>query len=192
MSIKPAIPDDVKDVRFWTSVRDTLLILLGRRGNRIAKLATVKRVNAFKAGSFTRDLTAASGSQSVTGVGFKPGAVLCIASISGGSGATGGSVGFYGPTTNMALEALFSATATFFQANTLGVIRTATGDLQTFTMSSLDSDGFTVSWTKVGSPTGTGTVGYLVFADPDPIASDLVEGRMKVNEILEELHGPYL
>lgn len=192
MSVKPPIPDDVKDARFWVSVRDTLLILLGRRGNRIEKLYEKKRSAAYKAGSFTRDLTTASGSQSVTGVGFKPAAILAVGGIAGGGGSTGATVGFYVPTSHIALEVLFSVGTNLISTSSLAIIRTATGDLQSCTVSSLDDDGFTVSWTKTGTPTGTGTVGYLAMSEPGPIATDLIESRQKINEILEELHGPYI
>jgi hypothetical protein len=36
-------------------------------------------------------------------------------------------------------------------------------DYQQATISSIDSDGFTLSWTKVGSPTGTLNLNILAF-----------------------------
>jgi hypothetical protein len=105
--------------------------------------------------SFTYDSSTASGTKAVTGVGFKPSSVIMMASVSSKS---------------------FSLSLT--DANLTSYILTSVGDaahgfnigdgnaVQSYTdttgsnaqygpISSYDSDGFTLSLTKLGSPTGT-------------------------------------
>lgn len=115
----------------------------------------------FKVGSFTRDVSTASGSQAVTGVGFKPRAVIFLASLPSVTG--GMSVGVDDDTTAGANRATTTAgqfdTATSFSIH----IAHSGGNLYQGVISSLDSDGFTISWTKTGTPTGTATINYLAL-----------------------------
>lgn len=104
----------------------------------------------------TRDLTAATGDVSYTGVGFTPTALIGFAkngaSASWGavdSAKTGDGVnyktgtGYYGHSTDG------------YGANLLFVIDMGSGNFQTATVKTYDADGFTLTWTKTGSPTGT-------------------------------------
>lgn len=113
----------------------------------------------FKAVSFTRDTAAASGSQAVTGVGFTPKWILFLYGV---SGSAKWGVGFSDITNGYGLYSDHNSSADtmvpmsggsniiFFEsgggANYLGVLASA------------DADGFTITWTKTGSPTGTGTI----------------------------------
>jgi hypothetical protein len=118
--------------------------------------------SGLKVGSFTRDLTTASGSQSVTGVGFKPSAVIFWAHV---SGETKGSLGFTDGTTSDCFYN-YAAVSAGAWAISAGNILHPIGDLsnlQNGALSSLDADGFTISWTKTGSPTGSLVVSYLAF-----------------------------
>ena len=108
--------------------------------------------------SATRDMTAASGDVSYTGVGFKPFALIVMATIND-------------------LPDVFSFTFVtaaltrgFGQVGTVPVmvatgnaimLQTSAGVYQTAVINTLDSDGFTLTWTKLGSPTGTGYVYVL-------------------------------
>lgn len=113
-------------------------------------------------GSFTRDTETASGDQSITGVGFTPKALLFIggqnqssevawgladASTEYGLADRQGNVAdTYGTST--------SRWGTFIQTGSLeyqGVVKT------------MDSDGFTITWTRSGTPSGTLTIGYLAL-----------------------------
>lgn len=125
-------------------------------------------INAFgfllaapKAGSFTRDISLASGSQSVTGVGFKPRAILFLMNknvtyvmgvgIAGGAG-TGGTL--FDNSVNVA--------HTYGTAGNPLYIRDSGGNY-IGDIASYDSDGFTISWTKTGSSTGIVDIYYLAF-----------------------------
>lgn len=114
-----------------------------------------------KIGSFTIDTSTATGTQAVTGVGFQPQLILFLAcqdttdevSVGFDDGTNKGSVGFYNGNWYIStsysisdLEAVGVTPATYY-----GVV------------SALGADGFTVSWTKTGSPTGTLTVLYLAL-----------------------------
>jgi hypothetical protein len=110
--------------------------------------------------SFTRDLSAASGTQAITGVGFTPTAVLFVGGV-GGSGTWGlvDSARTSGNLTNIGTTISFTlntSAITFFTEATASHFQQAT-------VQSYDADGFTLSWTKTGSPTGTATMKALCF-----------------------------
>lgn len=101
--------------------------------------------------SFTRDLSTATGSVAYTGAGFKPTAIIII---SGGNGATDyTSVGLADSSLSAGSTSHFGAGVSYASSSivTVGV----SGTNQQATVASFDSDGFTLSWTKNGSPTGT-------------------------------------
>lgn len=192
MRDKPAIPGAL-DPSFSERVRDALLILMGRRNNRIGQLYLQKRAS-FAFGTFTRDMTAASGTQVISGVGFKPAALLILGGIVGGNMA--GSAGFTGPAPATGLVSVGASLETALTGTNLVVmrtdhiafIRTTNTDSQFAKLSEFFDDGFKLAWTKFNAPTGTATLAYLAFPD---WSSDIVDTRTKVNEILELLHGPY-
>jgi hypothetical protein len=108
--------------------------------------------------STTRDLTAASGSVSYTGAGFTPTAAWVVSAITFGvewvghadsARSAGGRYSIAGATTNY-------PAATFF------TLETSSGNLQSASIASYDSDGLTLTWTKTGSPTGTASIYFLV------------------------------
>lgn len=112
--------------------------------------------------SFTRDLSTASGSQAVTGVGFLPRAIVFIGSNSAST---------IWPTVGViaALSGSKGAISSFSNGYTetnplLPVVNTGGGNYQQGGISSYDADGFTISWTKNGTPTGTATFYALCFA----------------------------
>lgn len=116
----------------------------------------------FKVGSFTNDLSAASGNQAVTGVGFQPKAVIMSASIVGGN--KWGSIGLASSASAYnCFEFDFSNSFVFIQPSFLTIVRTASGNYKTSVLASFDVDGFTVTFTKTGTPTGTQTINYLAL-----------------------------
>ena len=124
------------------------------------KKILLHRATKFKVGSFTRDVSTASGNQSVTGVGFKPKAAMFIGTNISGSGNTIAGWGFGDGTTLGGVE---TNTAGFFSGNAAGGDNIGNYSVIT-AIASLDSDGFTVTWTKVGSPaSATCTVYYLTL-----------------------------
>jgi hypothetical protein len=126
------------------------------------KKILLNKATAYKTQTFGRDTSTASGSQGVTGVGFTPKAVIFFAVQQGTSEVSigfddgvapldiynnhGAAADTWGVDTSFSITALESGTA-FYQGK----------------VSSFDSDGFTIAWTKTGSPTGTLQVNYLAL-----------------------------
>lgn len=113
-------------------------------------------------GSFTRDVSLSGSTQAITGVGFTPSAILFIANV----GTTGAmSLGFASGTTNAVLYDNAANSAGTYNNNGTNCILllTAASQAATAGVTSMDADGFTVTWGKSGSPTGTATVRYLAL-----------------------------
>ena len=136
----------------------TGLSSIGASGTRLLSDGTNAAWQAtwFKVGSFTRDISLASGTQSVTGVGFKPKAVIFI----GGSTGSGAWTIGYADGTNSG--ALIFVGPTLSTTNALGIDQ-AGGNNYFGGNPTLDTDGFTISWTKTGNPSGTYTFNYLAL-----------------------------
>jgi hypothetical protein len=116
---------------------------------------------SYKVGSFTRDVSTATGSQAVTGVGFKPKAVLFFAVV--GASAVS-SWGFSDGSTGKNAYSNDNGTGGQFNVSSNAVlISVSSGNSYNGVVSSFDADGFTVGWTKSGSPTGTATINYLAL-----------------------------
>lgn len=107
----------------------------------------------------TRDLTAATGNVAYTGVGFTPTSIMAIAYVEAGvtsstgfadSAKAGGAIG---PYTSFAMTG----------GNYLIYALTSAGVNQTAVVDSYDADGFTLTWTKTGSPTGTLNIKFICF-----------------------------
>lgn len=112
-----------------------------------------------KIGSLTRDLTASTGSVATTGVGFTPRLLFVLFNqdnnLRFGIGFTDGTSKFCAYASDTSWK--FRNTASYLiQSND-------TSAYQQADIASLDSDGFTLSWTKTGSPTGTLTIYYLAI-----------------------------
>lgn len=108
-------------------------------------------------GQFTRDMTIASGTQVISSVGFKPTVVIFLAFR---EGAINWSLGFDTQTTHSvgATRAgdLIYAGGNSIQFNDVG--GNYYGVIQT-----MDTDGFTIAWTKDTLPTGTLTVNFMAM-----------------------------
>jgi len=116
-------------------------------------------------GSFSRGMAEASGNQSVTGVGFAPSSVIFLAGL---QNTIRMSIGMDDATTTQSIGYLQNTSGPY---NALWQISVA-ASIQLYVtasvyyvgyLGSLDADGFTVAWTKVGSPTGTATIFYMAF-----------------------------
>jgi len=113
--------------------------------------------SGLKVGSFTRDASLASGDVSYTGVGFKPSAIIFLAQLSN----TSISVGVDDATTHLCL---LDYSAGVYSYTTASVnICVSAGYSAGGVVKSMDSDGFTITWTKYATPTGTGTITYLAL-----------------------------
>ena len=107
----------------------------------------------------TRDMAAATGDVEYTGVGFTPTAIICFhvldatAMVGWGfaDSAKSNRQTFRDPNTN------------FYQTeNFIYEVATA-GNSQTTVVKTYDADGFTLTWTKTGTPTGTIQLVFLCF-----------------------------
>lgn len=110
----------------------------------------------------TRDLTAASGDVSYTGIGFVPTAIICITAHSG----QGVSIGV----ADSAIAEVSVARdydGNFKGPNILGgticFVQISSGNYQQAVVKTYDADGFTLTWAKTGSPTGTLSLSFLCF-----------------------------
>jgi len=114
----------------------------------------------------TRDMTASSGDVSYTGVGFVPALIILLAAIdSAGSTMSVGFADKLDGAGGAICDASCGASASswwtgdgFCYLVTTGSTTRQVGILKTF-----DADGFTVTWTKTGSPTGTADLKFICF-----------------------------
>lgn len=119
----------------------------------------------MKAVTFTRDVTTASGTQAVTGVGFSPKQIIFLVANAAGSDSRA-SWGFDDGTLSYCIFANAGGTIGAYRANASFSIYLNTSEGATdYTgeVTVLGADGFTVTWTKTGSPTGTYTMFALCF-----------------------------
>jgi hypothetical protein len=114
-------------------------------------------------GNTTRDLSIATGTQAVTGVGFKPKYVM----ITAGGGALAGmtSWGSYNGSINSATYNNDNTVAKTFGGTVTKCVQLNAGGGNTYTatISSFDVDGFTLSWVRTGTPTGTTGLIFTCF-----------------------------
>ena len=97
-----------------------------------------------------------TGTQAITGVGFTPTVVIFVSNLS-----PSGSIGM-DDGTNHFLLAMTSNTGYQGNANSIE-IPISSSNISRASISSLDADGFTLTWTKAGSPTGVATIMYLAI-----------------------------
>ena len=104
--------------------------------------------------SFSRDVSTATGTQAVTGVGFTPTSIEVFAAI---GGTVKASWGMSDGTTDKCIYQNNNGGTDFIsnQSQLIRVVTVDAGTMYSGTLDSFDADGFTISWTKTGSPTGT-------------------------------------
>jgi hypothetical protein len=125
-----------------------------------ANLTAIYADARVKVGSFTRDLTTASGDVSYTGVGFRPVAILFIANLPSSTALTNMSWGVDDITTDGHLK-LYGNTHSDMDVRSI-FLSDGTNS-QSAVVKTFDADGFTLTWTKASSPTGTATVKYIAW-----------------------------
>ncbi len=116
-----------------------------------------------KVGSTTRDVSTASGTQAITGIGFQPKAVILIAGIAAANNEAV-SIGVDDGTTGICIFNGGNDSANtwgFETAKSISIHPSAAGNNATASVTTLGADGFTLTWVKTGSPTGTYNIGYL-------------------------------
>lgn len=109
-------------------------------------------------GLFTRDVSTASGTQAITGVGFQPSAVIFFASVDGSA------VASWGLAKNITRHIATYNGPTVYTLSTqcIGIYISA-GNFNQGDVTTWGADGFTITWTKGGSPTGVATVNFMAF-----------------------------
>jgi len=111
-------------------------------------------------GSLSRTKTDATGTVPYTGIGFTPSYVIFFGFDNGNTEA---SWGF--DNGSQKASSVYSGYASAYTGLDAYSIFSHDGvsDEHKAAIQSLDTDGFTLSWTKVGSPTGTFTVKFMAF-----------------------------
>ena len=124
---------------------------------------TAAALSTYFVGQFTRDTSTATGTQAVTGVGFTPKAVFFLSAQDGAAGEM--SVGYDDGTSSQAvrddngeLTDTWTGSASFSIND-----NQSTGNVYTGEITTLGTDGFTITWTRTGTPTGTLSVNYLAM-----------------------------
>lgn len=120
--------------------------------------------NRVYSGSTTRNTTTATGTQAITGVGFKPQAIVFFVCQNDAAGEA--SWGVDDGASHHLIFDYHNTTANAYYHDDVLSIRCWQGssDYYDGKLDSFDSDGFTVHWTKTGSPTGTITIAYIAYA----------------------------
>ncbi|KPQ42203.1 MAG: hypothetical protein MPEBLZ_03253 [Candidatus Methanoperedens nitroreducens] len=113
---------------------------------------TQQRLN-FKLVDANHDTSAASGNQAVTGAGFMPRFVIMQCSVPSVPGQS--SIGWSDGTTHHCLSNQYNLVAGSWGFNpALGYLFESGAVKSQITVASLDADGCTLSWTKIGAKTG--------------------------------------
>lgn len=121
--------------------------------------------SGIKVGTFTRDMSAASGNVSYTSVGFKPSLVLFFAQA-GVNKAGAFSDGADNGTTHVSRRgdgSYLAGVLNWAATESIYILVGNTGDIQKAYIVSMDSDGFTLTWTKSVSPAETINCYYIAF-----------------------------
>lgn len=158
-----AIENRVDNVHIEKGASDTITnsVQDDELSNTISFVNTFDKYDQYgptvKTFNLSRDLSTASGTVAYTGVGFKPKVIKIIAVDSGTTIATWGFDDGISPRSIYFDGTNYQAVSFLINAFVSG------GNFVTGVIDSFDEDGFTIDWTKTGSPTGTLTVQYLVL-----------------------------
>ena len=119
----------------------------------------------------TKNLADATGAtQAITGCGFAPKAVMAFANVANTAMATWAFAENNGTAEGTSLNHPFTAANSFGLTGAggggpgvefLNIYTSTTPDAHKGTISSWDADGFTITWTKQNSPTGTADLSFM-------------------------------
>jgi len=125
----------------------------------LSKLASTPYANVDM-GRFVIDTATATGTQSVTGVGFQPVFVIFIAAEPASDEVS------WGYDTSSLRDCIGRDGANYFwngENHSIQAREDSTTDAYSGKVNSFDSDGFTIGWTKTGTPTGNLSVMFLAI-----------------------------
>jgi len=114
--------------------------------------------NMYMTTQVSRDMTAASGTQDVTGFGFDPTHIIVHGEV---EGAIPRCVGQYSAAIGNRAIATTETNTQYLDTNYAAIFFTGWGATAQKGALSLITDGFRITWVKAGSPTGTA---YMFFA----------------------------
>lgn len=113
-------------------------------------------------GAFVYDLSTASGDQAITGVGFRPTALIIIGLSEGTATASWGFAD--SDLTESSIRQDQAGNMQNTDASLLS-LATDTGDAQAALLKTFDADGFTIAWTKISAPSGAGKFVYMAIKE---------------------------
>lgn len=116
-------------------------------------------VNKIFSGTFSRNMASAGGNVSYSGVGFQPSGLIVI----GGLNAHGISLGSCKNTSDRCVWMRSDGTTNYQNGYLIYSFEDSAADYQRALLLSFDSDGFTLTWSTAGTPTGTAYYRYLAF-----------------------------
>jgi hypothetical protein len=170
LSISTSIPLVMVDsAAIETSIRDNRLNSAIAAASRISNssTSTITRDNHPEAatvaiGSITRAMDTASGDVATTGLGFKPTSIEFWVAV---DSTNERSFGCSGLTNGGYLNRCMTTDGTganTSSADCIRIIRSSAGNEQKAVLASFDNDGFTLTWTKVGTPpANTMVINYI-------------------------------
>lgn len=110
-----------------------------------------------KVKTFTRDISLASGSQEITGLGFQPKAVRVRALLNPTQYASWDGMDD-GVTATCMYDYSYAEAGKFARNNSYSIYITSGANVYAGKIQSFDADGFTIAWAKTGSPGGTAEI----------------------------------
>jgi len=116
--------------------------------------------SGIKMGTFTRALNAGNGDVAITGVGFKPSALIVF--WAGPAAYTSG-MGFADASVEYCMFSYPTDNYHSWSGTSLMQIYSAAGKIDVAVLKTFDTDGFTLTWAQSGSPTGTANIAYLAL-----------------------------
>lgn len=130
---------------------------------KVATTAYVQANSAFFIGSTTRNVTTASSTQAITGVGFTPKAVIFLMAA---GGTPQSSIGFDTVTSSSCICTNDNGTASNWTLSTTTSIRGEEDGTKNYDgkINSMDADGFTIGWTRTSTPTLAGNLSVFYLA----------------------------
>ena len=152
---EPAVASNSIRLARVSTDSSTVLSIIDRR---ITSISTA----SVYVGSFTRDISTASGDQTITGVGFTPKAVMFLSGVQSDTATVSWGIGDGTSAGDLTDRSDASGGYEINSGESINMTQGAGAQAKAY-ISSFNTDGFVLTWIKAGSPTGTATVRYLAF-----------------------------
>jgi hypothetical protein len=113
---------------------------------------------SYKVGTFTRDTATASGTQAITGVGFQPTNVIFFMDEDASAEAS------WGMDNGTTASSVFAQSTGAWNRAASSIYDYEGGGVNySGVISAFGADGFTITWTRTSTPTGTLNISYIAF-----------------------------